>query len=568
MKSLQFCFCYLIFFFVFSTNGYCQKSNELKPKVQLAKPSEVQYKWHEQERLMFLHFAPTTWSEVEQNDHSVSLNRINPQKLNTDQWCEAALSFGAKQIIFVAKHSGGFCWWQTETTKYGIKETPYKNGKGDVLRELSESCKKYGLSLGVYVYPGDRTWGAMIGSGGITKDPKKQEAYNEVFRKQLTEVLTNYGEMLEVWFDGSCKIDVSDILEKYAKNAVIFQGPHASLRWPGNESGKLFYPAWNSVKREDLETGVSTQIHGTPDGDAWAPLETNTTLYDHYWFWSPKKVKKRKSLQELMDCYYQSVGYGSVFLLNASPDTTGLIPEGDMQRYREFGIEIKRRFDKPIAEIKSQKGRSIVVKFDKPTRINHTIIMEDYSEGERIREYNIEGLSDGRWVKLVDGISVGRKKIDYFEDVEVDQLRLVINKAAAEPIIRSFSAYYVNKFQPPVLQSRRVWARPEIVSTWEKSEIENNKIELTVQLDDKIHVPGQYALKLIPDVDQKIEVISASMFYNGNKAMNEFVTVDGNTILINQTAQITGDTELSVRLNIKISETCDGKIEFSPRLIH
>lgn len=208
----------------------------------LPKPSEAQYEWHEQERIMFLHFAPTTWSEVEQNNHSVSLDRINHSKLNTDQWCEAALAFGAKEIIFVAKHSGGFCWWQTETTDYGIKNTPYKNDKGDVLKETAESCKRYGLNLGVYIYPGDRTWGATIGSGGRTKDPAKQEAYTEVFRTQLTEVLANYGEMLEVWFDGSCIIDVSDIMEKYASNSVVFQGPHASLRWPGTESGKLFYP--------------------------------------------------------------------------------------------------------------------------------------------------------------------------------------------------------------------------------------------------------------------------------------------------------------------------------------
>jgi alpha-L-fucosidase len=568
MKNLQFRFYFLIIFVILSTVGSSQQSSRLTEKVQLAKPSDIQYKWHEQERLMFLHFAPTTWSEVEQNDHSVSLDRINPKKLDTDQWCEAALSFGAKQIIFVAKHSGGFCWWQTETTNYGIKETPYKNGKGDVLKELSESCRKYGLNLGVYVYPGDRTWGAMIGSGGITNDPANQEVYNQVFRKQLTEVLTNYGEMMEVWFDGSCKIDVSDILEKHASNAVIFQGPHASLRWPGSESGKLFYPAWNSVNSEDLETGVSTQIHGTPDGDTWAPLETNTTLYDHYWFWSPTKVKKRKSLQELMDCYYQSVGYGSVFLLNASPDTTGLIPEGDMKRYQEFGNEIKRRFGEPVAEIKSRKGKNIVLKLDKPARINHTILMEDYREGERIREYKIEGLSEGKWFNLTDGISVGRKKIDYFRDIEVEQIKLTVNKAAAEPLIRSFSAYYVSNFKPPVLQSMRVWARPKIVSSWKKSELKNNKIELKVRLDDKIHVPGQYVLTLIPDVDQKIEVRNASMFYDGNKAMKEFVTIKGNTVLINQTAQITDGSELYVTLNLYLNEVCDGKIEFVPGLIH
>ncbi|MCG8310734.1 MAG: alpha-L-fucosidase, partial [Cytophagales bacterium] len=517
---------------------------------------------------MFLHFAPTTWTEVEQNDHSVSLDRINPTKLNTDQWCEAALAFGAKQIIFVAKHSGGFCWWQTETTDYGIKNTPYKRGKGDVLKEISESCKKYGLNLGVYIYPGDRTWGAMIGSGGKTKDPAKQEAYNEVFRTQLTEVLANYGEMLEVWFDGSCAIDVSDIMEKYASNSVVFQGPHASLRWPGTESGKLFYPAWNTVKNQDLKTGVSTQIHGTPNGDAWAPLETNTTLYNHYWFWSPNKVKKRKSLQELMDCYYQSVGYGSVFLLNASPDTTGLIPKGDMKRYKEFGNEIERRFANPLAQINFQKGDKVVLKLDKPTRINHTIVMEDYSKGERIREYRIEGFSNGEWEELTKGISVGRKKIDYFDTIEVEQLKLMISKSVAEPIIRSFSAYFVSNFTPPKKKSMHVWSRPQIVSSWRSLEIVDNEIELKVRLDDNVHVPGQYVLTIIPETEQKIKVESAVMYYDGNRSMEEFVVVKGNKININQTAQITDNTEIDVTIGLQLKIPCNGKIEFTPKLIH
>ena len=534
----------------------------------LPKPSEVQYRWHEQERIMFLHFAPTTWSDVEQNDHTVSLERINPQKLNTDQWCEAALAFGAKQIIYVAKHSGGFCWWQTETTNYGIKNTPYKDGKGDVLKDLSESCKKYGLNLGVYIYPGDRTWGAMIGSGGKTKDPSKQEDYNKVFRTQLTEVLSNYGDMLEVWFDGSCVIDVSDIMEKYAGNSVVFQGPHASLRWPGTESGKLFYPAWNTVKREDLKTGVATQIHGNPNGDVWAPLETNTTLYDHYWFWSPHKVKKRKSLDELMNCYYKSVGYGSVFLLNASPDTTGLIPLADIQRYKEFGDEINRRFSNPLAEIKSQKGKNITLKFDKPRRINHAIIMEDYKEGERIREYRIEGFSNGEWIELTKGISVGRKKIDYFDDVEVEQLKLVITKAAAEPIVRSFSAFFVSDFTPPAKNSLHVWAKPQTVANWQKEDCSNNEIQLKVLLNEKINVPGQYILSVMPELTGKIKIQSAEMFYNGNKAMKEFVRIKGKNVHINQTAQITGDSDLYVVLTIRLWEPCGGRIEFKPELIH
>ena len=517
---------------------------------------------------MFLHFAPTTWSEAEQNDHSVSLDRINPKKLDTDQWCEAALAWGAQGIIFVAKHSGGFCWWQTETTDYGIKNTPYKDGKGDVLKELSKSCKKYELSLGIYIYPGDKTWGALIGSGGKTKDPSKQEAYNKIFRKQLTEVLTDYGEIMEVWFDGSCVIDVSDIIEKHARNSVIFQGPHASLRWPGTESGKLFYPAWNTVKSEDLKTGVSTQVHGNPNGDAWAPLETNTTLYDHFWFWSPEKVKKRKSVEELMNNYYKSVGYGSVFLLNASPDTTGLIPVGDLDRYREFGEEIKRRFDSPLASLKDKEGNKVVLEFQESMLVNHAVIMEDYKYGERIRKYKIEGLASGKWLELTQGISVGRKKIDYFDEIKVEALKLTINESAAKPLIRSFSAFYVDNFSPPKKQSMHVWSRPQIVLTWNSNDIKSHQLTLRVELNNKISVPGQYVLTVKPELTENFKIKNASMLYDGNLALKEFVKIDGLKVFINQTAQITDKRDLYVILDIELKEPSPGKVEFLPLLIH
>ena len=351
-------------------------------------------------------------------------------------------------------------------------------------------------------------------------------------------------------------------------SSVVFQGPHASLRWPGTESGKLFYPAWNTIKKEDLKTGVSTQIHGTPNGDVWVPLETNTTLYDHFWFWSPRKVKKRKSLDELMDCYYKSVGYGSVFLLNASPDTTGLIPQGDMKRYKEFGDEVNLRFSMPLAEIKSQNGKKTILKFNKPTRINHVIIMEDYREGEHIREYHIDGYANGKWIELINGISVGRKKIDYFNEIEVEQLRLIITKTAGEPIIRSFSAYFVDNFTPPTKHSMNVWSLPQTVSVWKESEIINSKLKLKVKLDGKINVPGQYILSVIPDKEQQIKFLSVRLYYNGNEAMKEFINLKENEIHINQTAQITNNSELYVILTLGFEEVCNGKIEFVPNIIH
>jgi len=536
-------------------------------QLKIAKPSEVQYQWHEQERIMFVCLDPCTWQGREYDDHSIALDRINPKDLDTDQWCETAKLWGAREILFVAKHTGGFCWWQTETTDYNIKNTPYKNGKGDVLKDLSVSCKKYGLNLGIYVYPGDETWGAGIGSGGRTKDPSKQEAYNKIFRQQLKETLANYGDIIEIWFDGSCIIDVSDILEKYAKNSVIFQGPHATLRWSGTESGKLFYPVWNAVKSEDMNTGVSTQVHSDPEGDIWAPLETNTTLYDHYWFWSPKKVKHRKSLADLMECYYKSVGYGSVFLLNSTPDTTGLIPKEDVKLYMAFGDEISRRFKTPIAEEKNIEGEIIILSLAKDQKVNHIVTMEDYRKGQRIREYVLEGFSKGSWKELYRGKSIGRKKIDYFEEINLSKIRLNVIESSGKPIIRSIAAYYVEDFKAPPKQGVKPWSAWQELSDWKLNPDE--VVKLDIDLSGKIKLPGQYTVKIKPGIaDMKVKISEVQLFYDGHQAMDKFISVSGNEININRTAQVTGESQISLIFKLKCSNSCDGKISFRPSLIY
>jgi alpha-L-fucosidase len=533
----------------------------------LAKPSSVQYVWHEQERIMFVCMDPCTWQGREYDDHSTPLERINPKALNTDQWCETATLWGAKEILFVAKHTGGFCWWQTETTDYGIKNTPYKDGKGDVLKELSASCEKYGLNLGIYVYPGDDTWGAGVGSGGRTRDPAKQEAYNKVFRQQLTETLSNYGDVMEVWFDGSCVIDVSDILEKHARNSVIFQGPHATLRWPGTESGILFYPVWNTVKSEDFNTGVSTQVHDDPYGDIWAPLETNTTLYDHFWFWAPEKMGKRKSLDQLMECYYKSVGYGSVFLLNSTPDTTGLIPEEDRQLYKVFGKEIDRRFGSPIAEVYDTKGKELILDLAGQQRINHIVTMEDYRQGQCIRAYTFEGYNKGKWIKLCQGQSVGRKKIDYFPEIEVSKVRLTIDKAVGEPLIRSMSVHYVKDFVAFPKRSVSVWSEWQNLQEWNFNREE--KLIIEIDLSGRIKLPGQYSLQIIPEKSNaEIKISNVELYYNGNPALDKFVTLDENTININRTDQVTVESEITVKFKMECSESGKGNINFKPGLIY
>jgi len=404
-------------------------------------PSPQQILWHEMEQIMFVCLDPCTWQGREYDNHSVPLNRINPANLDVNQWIDAAESFDAKMILFVAKHVGGFCWWQTETSDYSIKSTPYQDGKGDVLDELAKTCFERGMKLGVYIYPGDETWGAYIGGGGKTTDPEKQEGYNRVLRKQWEEVLSRYGkQLIELWFDGSIVVPLEDIVKKYAPSAIVFQGPFADIRWVGNERGWCPYPNWYTIDSKDALTGVATAEHSDPGGDTWMPVEVDVPLKDHNWFWSSTNEENLRSLDELMDIYYQSAGRGAMLLLNSAPDTTGLIPAKDMELYRQFGDEIRRRFGKSIAET-SGNGQIVELPLGKEETVDHVIIQEDLSFGQRVRQYVIEGRMDNKWTFLTKGLSIGQKRIEYFSPVKVDAIRLKIVASTFTPVIKRLAVF-------------------------------------------------------------------------------------------------------------------------------
>lgn len=494
-----------------------------------AVPSPAQYAWQEAERSMFIHFGPATWQGREYDDGSVPVKQINPTQLDTEEWCRAALAFGAKRIVFVAKHTGGFCWWQTDTTEYSVKNCPWKGGKGDVLRELSQSCKKHGLRLGIYIYPGDRTWGAYIGGGGKTEDPSLQDAYNEVFRTQLTEVLSRYGEIEEVWFDGSCVIEVGDILERYAKNSVIFQGPYASIRWCGTERGTMPDPAWSSINKKDLETGTATVVQSDPEGDTWAPLEVDTTLYNHFWFWSPENAKKQKTLSDLMEIYYHSAGRGGVLLLNTSPNTDGRIPAEDIRLLERFGKEIDRRFTKPLAECNGE-GNELVLELEEAAVINHVMLMEDIRGGERVRRYRLEAEVNGAWQEIGAGFQIGRKRIVVVEPVKAERIRLVIDKAADTPLLRRMAAFFVecedyaalltaqnsaSLVYDPVTDS---WVSPgegERVLAWNAEDVHEKKFMFDVDISRIVTEPGQYELKFLTEGSAALRIEKLEVLLEG-----------------------------------------------------
>lgn len=406
-----------------------------------ALPTASQLAWHDLEVGMFIHIAPQTWQDSESDRMNTPLAEINPDKLDTDQWVAVAEAMGAKYIVFVAKHEGGFCWWPTATTDYSVKSIPWRGGKGDVMKDLSESCRKRGMKLGVYLSPRDLKHG--VGIGGRAEDPAKQAAYETMFRTQLTELLTNYGSMMEVWFDGSLVFDVGDILAAHAPEAVVFQGPQATIRWVGNEDGHAPYPAWNGVKFGAKKWGDYTAADGVAPGrgaDRWLPNECDARIRST-WFWRTDNAHTLKTLDALMEMHEKSVGRGGVLLLNHTPDRTGLIPELDATRSAEFGAEVARRYGKAVLET-SGRGAMLTAQPSAPVTIDAVITMEDIAHGERISSYVIEGLINERWRILAAGSAIGRKKIDRLEKpATISAVRLRVLESDGEPVIRRLALH-------------------------------------------------------------------------------------------------------------------------------
>lgn len=454
----------------------------------LALPTPDQLAWQDLEVGMFIHFAPNTWQGIEQDDLSTPLSAINPQALDTDQWAATAVALGARYIVFVAKHSGGFCMWQTHTTDYGIRNTPWRNGRGDVLADVVASCRKFGLKLGIYLSPRDAKHGAD--TGGVCKTPAGQQKYNALYRAQLTEVLSNYVPMVEIWFDGSSVIPVGDILRAHAKHAMIFQGPHATIRWVGNEEGFAPYPAWNGISRADAATGVATALNSDPDGSVWMPNEVDVSILRPNWFWSEASQRNLLSLDALLEIYYRSVGRGAQLLLNLPPDRTGLFPKETVARAREFGDEIHRRFGKPIAEV-SGSGKTIALPLPSGARTDTVILQEDCARGERVRGYRIQGRSGTQWRNLGEGTAIGHKRIQPVPPSAYDALRLIVTESAASPAIRRFAAFNTDTAPPSTWNApAAAWAFDE-AGAWKD-------FAFHIDISARIAAATTYILRFIP----------------------------------------------------------------------
>jgi alpha-L-fucosidase len=304
----------------------------------------------------------------------------------------------------------------------------------------------------------------------------------------------------------------------------------------------------------------------------------NTTLYDHFWFWSAKKEARRKSLDELLRVYYESAGQSAVMLLNSTPNTDGLIPEPDMALYRALGTGLDRRFSKPLAET-SGPGDALELDLGRPRAVNHVIVMEDYRQGERIREFVVEGWDGNTWRAITGGEHVGRKHIGFFDEVVMGKLRLRITKAAAPPIIRSFSAHLVTSFNKPALTQPDRWKTREVFAAtpadagrdgwtacakWTAASFQNGEAKLQVNLSGRITEAGQWEVRFAPDDRAtKLGFADAVLRQQGQESVAGALTQSRdhpNLWHVNRTAVVTEGSE-DILLEITLRATpCAGTV--------
>jgi len=405
-----------------------------------AVPSERQLGWQEMEMGMFCHFGMNTFCDQEWGEGNDSPEKFNPSALDARQWARTAREAGMKYFVLTAKHHDGFCLWPTATTDYSVASSPWKNGQGDVVRECADACREEGIGFGLYLSPWDRHEPCYEDSA----------AYDDFYAVQLEELLTGYGPLVEVWFDGAGSEGhaydwerIMAIVRKHQPDAMVFNMGAPTIRWVGNEDGVAPYPCWNTAEAARLSMFTTASADWLPSTPKWVPAECDVPIRKEQWFWHPDSEDRLHSLEHLMDIYYRSVGHGCTLLLNIAPDDRGLLPDADVERALEFGAEVRRRFGSPLAET-SGSGEEIVLALGAAAEIDHLAILEEIRHGERIREYVAEALQeDGQWTEISRGSAVGHKKIDAFPPVKATAVRLRVISGEGEARIRSMSAYRV-----------------------------------------------------------------------------------------------------------------------------
>jgi alpha-L-fucosidase len=447
-------------------------------------PSERQLAWHEMEYHMFVHFTVNTFTNKEWGYGDEKESVFNPSALDCRQWAKVAKEAGMKGIIITAKHHDGFCLWPSQYTSHSVRNSPWRNGQGDVLKELRAACDEYGLKMGVYLSPWDRN-SAVYGT----------PEYLKYYRNQLKELLTNYGNIFEVWFDGANggdgyyggakekrQIDnktyydwtnTQQIVRDLQPGAVMFSDAGPDVRWVGNESGRGSLTNWCLLNRDVMYPGgdfAKILGEGHEDGRFWVPAEVDVSIRPG-WFWHRSQDSLVRSPENLLDLYYSSVGRNSNLLLNVPPDQRGLLNEADVKsllafrelREKEFSRDIARGHKASSSPARGRNFRASNINDGNPetywcprdgekdsfikidlgmsTIVNRIVLGEYIRLGQRVQAFTVEGLEGGKWKKLIEGTTIGHKVIRKFPAINTSAIRVTFNKSNAVPLISDLELY-------------------------------------------------------------------------------------------------------------------------------
>lgn len=437
------------------------------------KPTSQQIAWQELEFTCFVHFGINTFTGREWGDGKEDPKIFNPTDFDADQFARACEESGMKLLILTAKHHDGFCLWPSKYTEHSVKNSPWRDGRGDMVKEVAEACRRRGIQFSVYLSPWDRN-APSYGS----------DAYNEYYKNQLRELLTNYGPITEVWWDGACgegpngKRQVYDwdgyieVVRELQPGAVIFgQGP--DVRWVGNENGLARESEWSVLPfgigdRRGKDLGNRKYLVGA-ERLAWYPAECDVSIRPG-WFYHADQDGRVKSLKNLLEIYYRSVGRNSNLLLNIPPDRRGRFHENDVARLKEFRAVLDETFAKnlaagcPITATSTRKGRlpeaiadgdpatwwtpaegvyaaSFEVDLGKPVTFDRAMIQEMIAEGQRVERFTLEAADGDAFKPITEATTIGYKRLLRFPEVTTNRVRVTIHDSRAEPTIREFGLF-------------------------------------------------------------------------------------------------------------------------------
>lgn len=464
--------------------------NEIAPpEPVLPVPSAAQMDWHEMEMIAFIHFTTNTFTNKEWGYGDEDPSIFNPTELDVDQWMTTLKNAGFRGVILTAKHHDGFCLWPSEYTEHDIENSPYKNGNGDIVKEVSEAAREHGLKFGVYLSPWDRN-----------RADYGQPSYIEYYRNQLEEIFTNYGPIFEMWFDGANGGDgyygganetrtidrqtyydwpttIEMVRDLQPEPEVLFfsdAGP--GVRWVGNEHGIVNETNWNTINNDTLYAGQSgindLLATGSEDGKKWIPAEVDVSIRPG-WFYHPEEDDEVKSPEKLFEIYMTSVGRGSTLLLNVPPDRRGLIHENDVAALEEWRAMLDETFNNNLAKdavvtadghrgdldiyspnnltdgdpetywttSSDRTGGILEVELGSEKEVNYIILQEYIQLGQRIRSFSIDVMQNGEWQNAAEGTTVGYKRILEIDPVTTDRIRIIIENAKASPLLSNVEVY-------------------------------------------------------------------------------------------------------------------------------